>query len=78
MLVFWEQATNSHELQKFITDETITGGTSGATATLTEYRANPVQNIQQLLEYANTDNTIFDFLDKMRISFIFKRIIKID
>ena len=56
--------------QKFITDETITGGTSGATATLTEYRANPVQNIQQLLEYANTDNTIFDFLDKMSISFM--------
>ena len=56
--------------QKFITDETITGGTSNATGTLTGYRANPVQNIQQLLEYANTDNTIFDFLDKMRISFM--------
>ena len=56
--------------QKFITDETITGGTSGASATLTEYRANPVQNIQQLLEYASVDNTIYDFLDKMRISFM--------
>ena len=56
--------------QKFITDETITGGTSGASGTLTEYRANPVQNIQQLLEYASADNTIYDFLDKMRISFM--------
>ena len=56
--------------QKFITDETITGGTSGASGTLTEYRANPVQNIQQLLEYASVDNTIYDFLDKMRISFM--------
>ena len=47
--------------QKFETGETITGGTSGSTAKVTEYRANPVQNIQQLLEYANVDNTIFDF-----------------
>ena len=36
--------------QKFITGETITGGTSNSTATITEYRANPVQTIQQLLE----------------------------
>ena len=56
--------------QKFITGETITGGTSGATGTIKEYRANPVQNIQQLLEYANTDNTIFDFLDEFRNSFM--------
>ena len=56
--------------QKFVTGETITGGTSGATGTIKEYRANPVQNIQQLLEYANTDNTIFDFLDEFRNSFM--------
>ncbi len=42
--------------QKFITGETITGGTSGATGTVTRYRANPVQNIQQLLDYADVDN----------------------
>ena len=36
--------------QKFITGETITGGTSGATGTVVRYRANPVQNIQQLLD----------------------------
>ena len=54
--------------QKFITGEIITGGTSGATATLDDYRANPIQNIQQLLDYADVDNTIFDFLDQMRTS----------
>ena len=56
--------------QKFITGETITGGTSGSEGTVIEYRANPVQNIQQMLEYANVDNTIYDFLDKMRDSFM--------
>ena len=56
--------------QKFITGETITGGTSGATANISEYRANPIQNIQQLLEYADVDNTIYDFLDQMRESFM--------
>ena len=56
--------------QKFITGETITGATSGATAKIKEYRANPIQNIQQLLEYANTDNTIYDFLDQFRNSFM--------
>ena len=56
--------------QKFITGETFTGGTSGAEGVISEYRANPVQNIQQLLEYANVDNTIYDFLDKMRDQFM--------
>ena len=56
--------------QKFITGETITGSTSGAEATITSYRANPIQNIQQLLEYANVDNTIYDFLDNMRDQFM--------
>ena len=56
--------------QKFITGETITGATSLSSATVTKYRANPVQNIQQLLEYANVDNTIYDFLDKFKDSFL--------
>ena len=56
--------------QKFETGETITGGTSGSTGTVVRYRANPVQNIQQLLEYANVDNTIYDFLDQLRDSFM--------
>ena len=56
--------------QKFITGETITGETSGATGTVTRYRANPVQNIQQLLDYADVDNTIYDFLDNFRDEFM--------
>ena len=56
--------------QKFITGETFTGSTSGAEGTITKYRANPIQNIQQLLEYANVDNTIYDFLDQMRDQFM--------
>ena len=56
--------------QKFITGEIITGGTSGSTGTVVEYRGNPVQNIQQMLDYADVDNTIYDFLDKMRDSFM--------
>ena len=56
--------------QKFITGETITGGTSSSTATVDEYRGNPIQNIQQMLEYANVDNTLFDFLNQMRDQFL--------
>ena len=56
--------------QKFITGETFTGSTSTSTGKILEYRANPIQNIQQLLEYANVDNTIFDFLDNMRNQFM--------
>ena len=56
--------------QKFITGETITGGTSGSTGIVIEYRGNPVQNIQQMLDYADVDNTIYDFLDKMKDSFM--------
>ena len=56
--------------QQFETGETITGGTSGSTGTVERYRANPVQTLQQLLEYANVDNTIYDFLDQLRESFM--------
>ena len=56
--------------QKFIQGEIIDGGTSGAQATITKYRANPIQNIQQLLEYSNTDNTTSLFLDEMYNQFL--------
>ena len=56
--------------QRFIEGETITGATSGATSTLNKYRANPVQNIQQLLEYADPDNTVDQFLNAFRDSFM--------
>ena len=56
--------------QQFVTGEIITGATSGATGTVTGYRASPVQNIQQLLAYADVDNTIYDFLEEFRKSFM--------
>ena len=56
--------------QLFETRETVTGGTSGASGVVTQYRANPVQNIQQLLAYADIDNTIFDFIEEFRKSFM--------
>ena len=55
---------------KFIEGETITGASSAATAVIEKYRANPVQNIQQLLDYADTDKTIQGFLIKFRNSFL--------
>ena len=56
--------------QLFKTGETVTGGTSGASGVVTQYRANPVQNIQQLLAYADIDNTIYDFIEEFRKSFM--------
>ena len=55
---------------KFIEGELITGSTSAAQATIGKYRANPVQNIQQLLDYADVDKTIQGFLTKFRNSFL--------
>tara|TARA_A100000164_G_C21940943_1_gene790657 strand:+ start:3308 stop:5881 length:2574 start_codon:yes stop_codon:yes gene_type:complete len=59
----------SHQ-NKFIEGEVITGNLSNATATISKYRANPVQNIQQLLDYADTDKTIQGFLIKFRNAFL--------
>ena len=56
--------------QKFQTGESVVGQTSGASATVTSYRANPIQTIQQLLQYADVDNTVYEFLDKFRDSFM--------
>ena len=55
---------------RFITGETITGTNSGATATVSRYRGNPVQNIQQFINLADSDKTINDFLSSMRKSFM--------
>ena len=56
--------------QKFIIGETITGGTSSATGVLQSYRGNPVQNIQQLIDLQDPDNTIDDFLNELVKQFI--------
>ena len=56
--------------QQFINGETIVGATSTAEGTVKKYRGNPVQTIQQLLDYADTDGTIYDFLDQLSVSFM--------
>jgi len=54
----------------FITGETVTGATSGATGIVGKYRANPIENIQQLLNYSDPDHTISDFLTQMKEEFL--------
>src|SRR5210317_795756 len=55
---------------KFIEGELIIGSSSAAEATILKYRANPVQNIQQLLDYPDPDKTIQGFLTKFRNAFL--------
>ena len=58
--------TNRH----FQVGEIITGGTSNASATIGKYQGNPVQTIQQLLEYVDIDTTINDYLDQFREAYL--------
>ena len=55
---------------RFEIGENIVGQTSGATAKIVTYKANPVQNIQQLLDYADVDNSLFEFFDQIKESFM--------
>src|SRR6056300_1121255 len=55
---------------KFIKGEIITGDSSGAQAVNNNYRPNPVQNIQQLLNFRDPDKVISDFLTKFRNEFL--------
>ena len=50
--------------------ELIVGSVSGAKDTIAKYQGNPVQNIQQLLEYVDVDDTITDFLDQFRNTYL--------
>jgi len=72
--VLAEDFTNSKYMVSanngWITGETVTGATSGATALVGKYRANPVENIQQLLNYSDPDHTITDFLTQMKEEFL--------
>ena len=56
--------------QRFIVGETIIGGTSESQGVVVSYRGNPVQNIQQLMEYANPDNAIDEMLENFRKMFM--------
>ena len=70
-----EDTTDSSRLfvsanNAWITGETVTGFISGATAKVAKYRANPVENLQQLLNYSDPDHTISDFLSQMKEEFL--------
>jgi len=55
---------------KFIQDEIIVGSTSTAKATISNYRPNPVNNIQDLLNFRDPDKAISNFLTKFRNEFL--------
>ena len=55
---------------KFIEGEAIVGATSNARALLNDYKPNPVQNIQQLLNFRDPDKVISNFLTKFRNEFL--------
>ena len=55
---------------KFLIDEIVTGGTSEATGVISAYTANPVQNVMQLLEYDDVDNTIDSFFTEFKEAYM--------
>jgi hypothetical protein len=54
---------------KFITGEIVKGESSNAQAVVNTYRPNPVQSIQQLTNFRDTDKVISQFLDNFRNEF---------
>jgi len=55
---------------KFINGEKIIGQTSNAAANISGYKPNPIQNIQELLNYRDPDKVISFFLNKFRDEFL--------
>lgn len=55
---------------KFIIGETILGLSSNASAIINNYRPNPVNNIQELLNFRDPDKTISNFLYQFRNEFL--------
>ena len=55
---------------KFLIGETVIGLTSGASTTVKDYRPNPVNNIQDLLNFRDPDKAISNFLAKFRNEFL--------
>jgi len=55
---------------RFVIGETVTGGTSLATGVIDTYTANPVQNIMQLLDYDDVDNTIDSFFTEFKEAYM--------
>jgi hypothetical protein len=55
---------------KFIIGETVIGLSSGASTIVKNYRPNPVNNIQDLLNFRDPDKAISNFLTKFRNEFL--------
>jgi hypothetical protein len=55
---------------KFITNEIIEGELSKASATITNYKPNPVQNISDLVNFRDPDKAIESFLNNFRNEFL--------
>jgi len=55
---------------KFIDGEEVVGTNSNATAIINNYKPNPVQNIQDLLNFRDPDKVISNFLTKFRNEFL--------
>ena len=55
---------------KFIIGETVLGLSSNASAVVNNYRPNPVNNIQELLNFRDPDKAISNFLSQFRNEFL--------
>jgi len=55
---------------KFIDGESVVGASSNATAIINNYKPNPVNNIQELLNFRDPDKAISNFLTKFRNEFL--------
>jgi len=55
---------------KFIEGESVVGASSNATALINTYKPNPVQSIQDLLNFRDPDKVISNFLTKFRNEFL--------
>jgi hypothetical protein len=55
---------------KFIIGETVLGLSSNASAVVNNYRPNPVNNIQELLNFRDPDKVISNFLSQFRNEFL--------
>jgi hypothetical protein len=55
---------------KFIIGETVLGTSSNASAVVNNYSPNPVNNIQELLNFRDPDKVISNFLTKFRNEFL--------
>ena len=55
---------------KFVIGETVLGNSSNASAVINTYKPNPVNNIQDLLNFRDPDKVISNFLTKFRNEFL--------